>query len=49
MATQAAAKKVYRFKVCEEYLGMEKADADGCDKAFDNLITNMTAGYKALV
>ena len=49
MATQASAKKVYRFKVCEEYLGLKGKDADGCDKAFDNLIANMTAGYKALV
>jgi len=49
MATQASAKKVYRFKVCEEYLGLDKDAAAGCDKAFDNLIANMTAGYKALV
>ncbi|MEA3339198.1 MAG: hypothetical protein U9R15_04465 [Chloroflexota bacterium] len=50
MATQAAAKKVYKFKVCEEYLGLkDDTGAKGCDKAFDNLITNMTAGYKALV
>ncbi|MEA3340015.1 MAG: hypothetical protein U9R15_08620, partial [Chloroflexota bacterium] len=49
MATQASAKKVYRFKVCEEYLGLkDDTGAKGCDKAFDNLITNMTAGYRAL-
>ena len=48
MADQASAKKVYRFKVCEEYLGLKGAEAAGCDKAFDRLITNMTAGYKAL-
>ncbi len=49
MADQASAKKVYKFKVCEEYLGLkEDSGAKGCDKVFDNLITNMTAGYKAL-
>lgn len=45
MANQASAKKVYSFKVCKEFLGI---DEGGCDKAFDNLITNMKAGYKAL-
>ena len=48
MADQASAKKVYRFKVCEEYLKLDDKASAGCDKAFDRLITNMTAGYKAL-
>jgi len=48
MADQASAKKVYRFKVCEEYLKLDDRASAGCDKAFDNLITNMTAGYRAL-
>jgi len=34
---------------CEEYLGLNDATgAKGCDKAFDNLITNMAARYRAL-
>jgi len=45
MATQASAKKVYGAKVCKGYLGIP---VEGCDKAFDQLIINMKAGYEAL-
>jgi len=45
MASQASAKKVYAAKVCKGYLGI---DESGCNAAFDDLITNMKAGYEAL-
>jgi len=45
MATQASAKKVYAAKVCKGYLSIP---VGGCNAAFDQLITNMKAGYEAL-
>jgi len=46
MASTAAAKAKYGHKVCKNFLGM--GSTAGCDKAFDQLVTNMKAGYEAL-
>jgi len=45
MAEQKKAKSRYASKICDDYLGI---DEDGCEAAFDSLISNMTAGYEAL-
>ena len=45
MASHTAAKAKYSEKICVNYLGIS---ANGCDKAFDELVKGMTAGYAAL-
>ena len=45
MASVTAAKAKYSEKVCVNYLGIS---ANGCDRAFDELIAGMKSGYTAL-
>jgi len=45
MAEVSKAKSRYATKVCEDYLGIDKA---GCKGAFDKLVGNMKAGIEAM-